>query len=322
MDASFPATAGTSAAPATMRAFGFARYGGPEVLEYYSAPVPTPGPGQLLVRVLACGLNPADIKVRAGKRAGVFDVEFPMAMGRELAGTVVALAGDVADFTLGDVVFGSPSAGVGSLADYTLLDAADAVPVPPTLSLVQAACVPVAVGTALDILDHLILSVGDVFVVIGAGGGVGSAACQLAASRRVRVVGVASAGKQDLVAGLGAVPVASGDGWVERVRAAAGAPVVALLDMVGGDVLHGALDLCGDETQVVSIADPVQAGQVGGGGVTRRRTREAYATAAQLVVHGAVRPLIRTEPFSRAAEAYAEIERGHATGKIVVALTS
>ncbi|WOP19359.1 NADP-dependent oxidoreductase [Raineyella sp. LH-20] len=318
MDASFPATAGTPAVPATMRAFGFARYGGPDVLEYYTAPVPTPGPGQLLVRVLASGLNPADIKVRAGKRAGVFDVTFPMAMGRELSGTVVARGAEVTGFAVGDAVFGSPSAGVGSLAEYTVLDAAATVPVPPSLSAVQAACVPVAVGTALDVLDHLYLAPGDVFVVIGAGGGVGSAACQLAVSRGARVIGVASEGKHDLVAGLGARPVASGDGWVDRVRAEAGGPVVALLDMVGGDVLHEALDLGSEETQVVSIADPVQAGKAGGGGVTRRRTREAYATAARLVVDGAVRPLIRTEPFSRAAEAYAEIERGHVGGKIVV----
>lgn len=317
MDAPVP---GSPLVPETMRAYGFARYGGPEVQGYFTAPVPSPGPGQLLVKVHTCGLNPADIKVRSGRRAGVFDVVFPMAMGREVAGTVVALGTDAAGFTVGQAVFGSPSAGIGGLAEYALLDAGAAAPVPSGLSLEQAAGVPVAVGTTLDVFDHLILSPGDVFVVIGAGGGVGSVTCQLAVARGLRAVGVASAAKHDLVAGLGAVAVTSGEGWVERVRAAAGGPVTALLDMVGGEVLHEALDLCGDETQLVSIADPVQAGTVGGSGVARRRTSEAYAAAARLLLDGAVSPLIRVEPFSRAAEAYTEIERGHVAGKIIVTL--
>ncbi len=317
MDAAVP---GSPAVPETMRAYGFARYGGPEVQEYYTVPVPSPGPGQLLLKVRACGLNPADIKVRAGRRALVFDVVFPMAMGREVAGTVVAQGEDTPGFTLGQEVFGSPSDGIGGLAQYALLDIGAAAPVPPGLSPVQAAGVPVAVGTTLDVFDHLILSAGDVFVVLGAGGGVGSAACQLGAAHGLRVVGVASAAKHDLVTGFGAVAVTSGEGWVDRARAAAGGPVTALLDMVGGTVLHEALELCGDETQLVSIADPVQAGKVGGGGVARRRTSEAYAAAARLLLEGAVRPLIRVEPFSRAAEAYAEIERGHVAGKIIVTL--
>ncbi|QGF25083.1 zinc-binding dehydrogenase [Raineyella fluvialis] len=301
-----------------MRAYGFARYGGPEVEEYFAAPVPVPGSGQVLVQVLAAGLNPADIKVRAGKRAGVFDVVFPMAMGREAAGAVVALGPDVEGLTVGERVFGSPVAGVGTLAEYVLLDAAATAPVPASLTITEAACVPVAVGTTLDVFDHLLVTAGDGLLVLGAGGGVGSAACQLGVARGLRVVGVASAAKQDLVAGFGAHPVVSGEGWVDRARAALDGPVVAVLDLVGGEVLHEAFRLCGDETQLVSIADPVQAGQVGGTGVVRRRTSEAYAAAAQLIADGAVRPVIRTEPFSHAREAYAEIETGHTTGKIVV----
>lgn len=307
--------------PTTMPAYGFAHYGGPEVQDYFTAPVPVPGAGQVLIEVAASGLNPADIKVRQGKRAGVFGVEFPMAMGRECSGTVVAVGSGVNDLRVGDEVFGHPVTGTGSLAAYALLDEA-ATPKPASVSHEEAACIPVSLGTALDILDHLRLGDGDTLVVIGAGGGVGSGACQLAVSRGVRVVGVASAAKQELVTGFGATHVPSGEEWVERTRSAAAGPVSALLDLVGGDVLHEGLSLCGDETQVVSLADPVQAGQVGGTGVVRRRTRAAYAAAAQSVVDGKVQPVIGAAvPFDHAAEAVALVEQGHAVGNVVVTLT-
>ena len=76
-----------------MRIFGFTAYGGPEATSVMEVPDPTPGPGQLLVRTAAAGVNPADVKVRNGDRIGAVPVTFPMAMGREAAGTVVA-AGD------------------------------------------------------------------------------------------------------------------------------------------------------------------------------------------------------------------------------------
>ncbi|OMH24177.1 NADPH:quinone reductase [Tersicoccus phoenicis] len=307
----------------SMHAFGFTAYGGPEVMQHLDVPVPVPGRGELLVRMAAAGVNPADIKVRSGQRQNAFPVRFPMAVGREAAGEIVAVGDDVDGWRPGDAVFGAAAAGTGALADLVVLSAGSVARRPPAVPPEQAACVPVSVGTAWDALAELDLPAGTALLVLGAGGGVGTAVCGLAAARGITVLGVASAGKRDLVEGLGAVHVASGDGWSDRVRAAAasgvGGAVDGVMDLVGGQVLWDGAALARDPRQIRSVAEPQLAASLGGSGVTRRRTTAVFTAIVDAVAAGTFTPVVTaTWPLAQAEHAVAAVETGHAAGNVVV----
>lgn len=287
-----------------MRIFGFTAHGGPEVLGFLDVPQPEPGPGQVPIEVAATSVNPGDLNTREGTND--FEVTFPMAFGREAAGTVVGT---------GEVVFGSAASGHGSFGQYALLDAASVTPVPPGLDVRDAACIPVAYGTAWDALDQLDLPAGATLVVLGAGGGVGTAITPLAVARGLTVIGVASAGKQELIESLGAHHVESGDGWVDRVRAVAQAPD-ALFDLVGGTTLQETASLT---DRLVSVADKPLVKKLGGTDVTRHRTREVFGAIAGTLARGEAAVTVgAVYPFEQATEAVAEVEDGHAVGKVVV----
>ena len=301
-----------------MRIFGFSTYGGPEVAAFLEVPVPTPTAGQVLVEMGAAGINPADVKVRSGLRQGRVEVRWPMAVGREAAGVVLA-AGPGVDLEPGTRVLGQTASGTGAIAERVLLEASATAVVPDDVPDALAACIPVSVGTAHDALDRLGLVAGQTLLVTGAGGGVGTAACQLARSRGVRVVGLASGAKADLVTRLGADHVVSGAGWPNRVRRSAPGGVDAVLDLVGAPVLVDAMGLVADASRVVSTAAPALAAEHGGSGVERRRTSEVFAHLAGLVAAGELAPVVSgTYGFDDAGAAVAAVEAGHAAGNVVV----
>jgi len=277
-----------------MRIFGFTSHGGPEVLEHLEVPAPTPGPGQVLIDVLATAVNPGDLNTREGTNG--WEVRFPMAFGREAAGRVVGT---------GELVFGSAASGHGTFGEQALLDAASVTPVPEGMDVRHAACLPVAWGTAFDALDMLDLPAGARLLVLGAGGGVGTAITTLGVQRGLEVIGVASEAKRELVESLGARYVAKGRWSGERPA--------AVFDLVGGDTLREAAGL---GARLVSVADKPLVEKLGGSAVPRRRTREVFEQVArQARVH-----VSAYYPLERAAEAVAAVEDGHATGKVVVTL--
>lgn len=296
-------------------AYGFAEYGGPETQQFLDPDVPRPGPGQLLVAVHAAGVNPADWKVRAGTRKDTVPVTLPAVLGREVSGVVTAAGDRVDGFAVGDAVFGATATGFGGYAEYTLLNAHSTAHKPEQVSFAAAATVPVAVGTAFDIVDRLAVSDADTVLVIGAGGGVGSAATQLARARGATVLGVASAGKRDLMEANGATWIDSGDDPTAHIHG-----TTAIVDLVGGATLR-ALAAAAPGARIVSVADPAGAAELGGSGVERRRTTEVFATVAALVADGTVDPRVeRAFPLSEAGAALAVVEGGHARGKIVIAV--
>jgi NADPH:quinone reductase-like Zn-dependent oxidoreductase len=295
---------------ARMKAYGFTRYGGPETEALLDLPVPEPGPGELLVRVTAAGVNPADWKVRAGLRRAELPLEPPVALGREVAGVVEQVGSGVSGFAAGDDVFGGTVGSVGGWAEFARVPAAFAAHRPSEVAVTDAATLPVAAATAYDALVQLALAPGATLLVIGAGGGVGLAAVQLARARGVEVVGIASPGKHELLAGLGATPIAPD----------ADVPVAVdgVLDLVGGDALRRAV--AGTETSaVVSAADRLTVVALGGGPVERVRSGERLAAVARLVAEGALDPHVtEVRPFAEAGSALALVEGGHARGKIVL----
>ncbi|HYL06603.1 MAG TPA: NADP-dependent oxidoreductase [Thermoanaerobaculia bacterium] len=191
----------------TMRAAVLTGYGGVERFELREVSRPEPGPGQLLVRVLAAGVNPIDWKLRQGRLRLLLPARFPLVLGFDVAGEVAAVGPEVADFAPGDPVFAMlDSRHGGGYAEYAVTGQAAAAPKPEALSWEEAAAVPLAALTALQALRDLGgLQPGERVAVTGAAGGVGHFAVQLAAAALgARVTAVAGPGHQDFVRGLGA----------------------------------------------------------------------------------------------------------------------
>ena len=206
----------------------YSRYGGPDVLSLSDADIPEPGPGQVRIRVRAVAVNPIDAKIRSGRMDGIFPIQFPVLPGWDVAG-VVDVAGPGAAAAAGDEVFGV--AAVGGYSQYALLDRP--VPKPAALSWETAAALVTVGEAAFRVLKHLGLKAGQTLVILGAGGSVGTIAVQLATARGIRVIGTAADGDLGRLTGLGATAVRYGDGWTERVRAAAPGGVDAVFDTTG-----------------------------------------------------------------------------------------
>ncbi|WP_433290334.1 NADP-dependent oxidoreductase [Pseudonocardia sp. CA-142604] len=299
-----------------MKAYGFTAFGGPENQAMLDVPVPTPGVDELLVRVRVAGVNPGDWKLRDG---GYGDVTLPAVLGREVAGTVLAVGPGVEGFAVGDEVFGGTPDMVGGWAEQSLVIASFAAHRPESVSPADAAALPVAAGTAYDALNGLDLAPGSTLLVNGAGGGVGVVTLQLARARGLVVIGTASESKHDLVASYGATPVVYGQGVAERIRAAAPQGVDAVFDTVGGGALRAVAEVLADRSRLATIADRALVAELGGKGVERDRSTAVLAALAQLVADGALDPNVTdTRPLDEAGAALATVEAGHTRGKVVI----
>jgi NADPH:quinone reductase-like Zn-dependent oxidoreductase len=203
-----PIAPGVLAGAAEMRAVVQERYGSFDVLRPTRIPTPVPGEGEVLVRVHAAGLDRGTWHLMTGKPylmriAGLgFRGPKDRVPGRDLAGTVAAVGAGVTGFAVADEVYG---VGRGSFAEYAVARADKLAAKPVRLSFEQAAAVPISAATALQALtDHGRLEAGQHVLVIGASGGVGSYAVQLAKALGAEVTGVASTTKLDLIRSLGA----------------------------------------------------------------------------------------------------------------------
>ncbi|MEV4555464.1 NADP-dependent oxidoreductase [Kitasatospora sp. NPDC049285] len=300
------------------KAFGFVEYGGPEQQEFLDRPTPVPGPGTLLVRVRAAGVNPADWKTRRGWFGT--DAAPPLVMGSEAAGVVTAVGEGVPGFAVGDEVFGIAPA--GAFAEEALLAAQTTARKPAAVSFAQAAALPVAAATAYDAVHQLGLRAGQTLLVVGVAGGVGSAAAQIAREQGVRVLGTAGDGSVGYVQSLGALPVRYGDGVEQRVRALAPEGVDGILDLIGGDAVRAVAGTLREGGRLVSTSDPTTAAELGGAYVRRDGTSAVLVALAELVAAGKLDPHITAVfPLERAAEAMAEVESGHARGKLILEMS-
>jgi NADPH:quinone reductase-like Zn-dependent oxidoreductase len=302
------------------KAYVFTRYGGPETQALVEADRPSPGPGEVLVAVRAAGVNPVDWKQRTGyRRPGETGTRiFPVVFGNEVSGVVEEIGAGVDGIAVGDEVFGNTVA--GGYAEYALLPATVTAHKPAELSFRDAATLPVAAATAYDGVRQLDLPAGATVLVTGAGGGVGSAALQIARALGLRAVGVASEAKKDFVESLGAVHVPSGPDLAVRVRAVAPDGVDGVYDLVGGDVLAEAATLLPDPAKLITAGAPApEVEKLGGARVERARDTAVLDEVAQLVVSGQLDPHVtRTFPLDQAGEALRTVEDGHARGKIVI----
>ncbi|MDQ1535829.1 MAG: hypothetical protein QOE58_222, partial [Actinomycetota bacterium] len=301
------------------KAFVFNEYGGPQVQALVDVPKPASSPGQLVVAVRAAGVNPVDWKIREGYLRDFVPITPPVVPGSELAGVVEEVGEGVEGFATGDEVFGGRM--LGAFAEYAVVPADALAPKPPAVSFTTAATLPIAAGAAYDALDQLDLAPGQTLLILGAGGGVGTAATQLARSRGINVIGTASEQKRDLVETLGAVHVVYGEDVVDRIRVLAPHGVDAILDLVGPPDVERTAELLTERSKLMTTVDPATASKLGGTSVQRVLTGERYAILAKLAEEGVLDPIVKTLPLERAAEALAELQNGHAKGKLVLEVT-
>ncbi len=187
-----------------MKAVVAHEYGGPEVLKYQDVPVPEPKDNEILVRVIASGVNPADPLILNGKYAKEFGTHLPLILGYEMAGVVVKTGANVTKLKAGDPVYAYLLWG-GGWAEYCISNEGESAIKPKSLSFTEAAPVPLAALTAWQALVDIGKIQSEQTVLIhGGSGGVGSFAIQIAKLRGARVIATASTANQDLLKQLGA----------------------------------------------------------------------------------------------------------------------
>src|SRR5213080_5552790 len=196
----------TAQSAPTMKAVVIHEYGDPEVLKYEDISRPEPKDDQLLVRVIAAGVNPVDGMIRSGMFAKGGNGAFPMILGGDIAGVVEKIGSKITKFKAGDPVFAYVSLkGGGGYAEYALGTERDTAAKPKSLSYAEAAAVPIVALTAWQaLIDTARLGAGQTALIHGGSGGVGSFAIQIAKARGAHVIATASTANQDLLKQLGA----------------------------------------------------------------------------------------------------------------------
>ena len=327
--------------PSTMTAVQIAGKGGPEVLiAVHDMPVPEPGPGQILIKVAACGVNRPDIM----QRMGVYPApkghsEIP---GLEVSGHVASVGPEANRFAIGQPVMALVNG--GGYAQYCLAEVGSVLDVPKSLSLIEAAAFPETFFTVWhNVFQRGALKAGEWLLVHGGTSGIGVTAIQLAKARGAHVI--ATAGSADKCAaclklGAGHAIDYRLEDFAQSVKAITqGRGVDVILDMVGGDYIERNIRSLADDGRLVNIA--YQKGSSATidfmrvmlkrltltGSTLRVRTNDIKAAiAAEVAAHalpliesGKVRILIdKTYPLERAGQAHAHMESSQHIGKIVL----
>ncbi len=304
----------------TMQAIRFYEYGGPQVLVLERVPVPQPGEDQVLVRLVASGVNPADWKLREGYMKNYRPLPLPWIPGIEGAGEVEELGQGpgAADFERGQPVYG---AFPNTYAEYAVVPAANLQPKPEKLSYDQAASVPVGALTAWGaIIDAANVQAGQRVLVQGAAGGVGMYAVQLARWKGAHVIGTASRGNIDFIRSIG----------VEQAVDYTATPfenvvqdVDVVLDTVGGDLPERSVKVMRPGGVLMSVAarPTPEFGQAHGVQVkgVMRAPEAALAQISQLIEEGKLRPEVgRVYSLAEARQAQEQSQAGHGRGRIIL----
>lgn len=308
----------------TMKASGITAPGGIDKLAYEVVPLPQPGEDEVLVRVHAAAITPTEVswpetwKTRAGA-----DRPFPIILGHELAGVVVALGPNVTDLAVGQDVYGfNDWDRQGAQAEYCLARPAQLAPKPQSLDFVQAAEVPISALTAWQSLfDHAHLAAGQRVLVHGATGGVGAFAVQLAHRTGAHVIATASTHNLDFARELGADEAVdyTTTHFDEVVR-----EVDVVLDTVGGEALTRSWEVLKPGGILISIVAVPSQEEAAAHNMRAvffivEPDRQQLTEVGRLIDAGQLRPLVAAVyPLDQAGEAYTRAQQGHMRGKIVL----
>ena len=277
----------------------FSRYGGSDVLEVVDVDQPHPGPGEVVVRVVAAATNPGEMLIREGAFADVWPATFPEGQGNDFSGRVAEVGPGEAGFSPGDEVMGfTPRA---AQADYVRSASDRLARKPPGVPWEVAAAIPAAGSTAYAAVRAVRLRPGETVVVSAAAGGVGVVAAQLA-----RLAGVRH-----------------GDGLLERIQSLAPDGVDAYLDNFGAGNVDLAIKLGVAPDRINTIIDGAAASRFGAHSDAQEQADSppVWEELAQLVAAGELTiPIQSVYPLERVRDAYDELAARHTRGKIVLRL--
>jgi NADPH:quinone reductase len=302
------------------RAVRFDRYGDRSVLYVTDIPMPVPASDEVVVAIRATGINPGEVAIRTGALDSRFPATFPSGEGSDLAGVVSAIGDGVSDFALGDEVLGF-SWSRSSHATHASIPTSQLIHKPAALSWEVAGSLYVVGCTAYAAVRAVEAKKGDTVVVSAAAGGVGTVVVQLLALRGARILGIASPANTDWLRSHGAIPVAYGDGLLDRLGKAAEGTITSFIDLFGPEYVKVAIDLGLPRDHIETIAAYEKAEELGvkAEGSVTASTPEVLTEMADLVATGQVEiPIAATFPLDRVADAFAQLEQRHTRGKIVL----
>lgn len=297
-------------------------YGDNDVVRSIDVDRPAPGPGEILVKVHAAGVNPVDWKIRsgAGQRMGM---TLPIRLGGEITGTVAALGDGASGFETGDDVYGIIKS--GGFAEYAVAKAADMARKPTSLDFVHAAAIPLGALTAWQAMfDVARLAGGQRLLVTNSSGGVGSLAVQLAKAKGVHVTAMASGRNEAYVRDLGADTFID---YTAQPFEQVAHDMDVVFDTVGGETFERAFQTLGKGgflvTAVAFPKDESERHSVGVARVFCKPDAGQLASIGELVDAGKVKAHVATVlPLAEIKEALALSEGGRTRGKIVLQIAA
>ena len=319
----FAVTSPAQTAKPTMKAIVVHEYGGPEVLKYEDVPRPEPKEDQILVHVIAAGVNPVDDASRSPKYAKFFGITLPFIPGYDIAGVVERTGAKITKLRQGDSVYAYLSLkGGGGYAEYAVATEVEAASKPKSIGFVEAAGVPVVALTAWQaLIDTAKLSAGQTVLIHGGSGGVGSFAIQIAKARGAKVIATASTANQDLLKQLGADVAID---YTKQKFEDVAKDVDVVLDSVGKDTLarsYGVVKKGGFIVTLVARIDQAELDKHGirGASLGVEPNSNELAEIGKLIDEKKIKVVVsQTLPLSDAAKAQEQVATGHTRGKIVL----
>jgi NADPH:quinone reductase-like Zn-dependent oxidoreductase len=302
------------------RAVRFDKYGDRDVLYIADVEIPEPAAGEVIVEVRAASINPGEVAIRAGALKERFPATFPSGEGSDLAGVVSSVGDAVTEFTVGDDVLGW-SWRRSSHAEYAAVPVTQLIRKPTQLSWEVAGSLYVVGCTAYAAVRAVGAGQGDTVAVSGAAGGVGTVVVQLLRTKGATVLGIASPPNHGWLAAQGVIPVAYGDGLAERLEATAPNRIDAFIDLFGPEYLQLAVDLGIAPDRVETITSREKAQELGtkAQGSADASTTDVLSEMAELVASRQIEiPIAATYPLENVRDAFAQLEKRHTHGKIVL----
>jgi NADPH2:quinone reductase len=303
-----------------VKAVRFDKYGGTDVLYLAEVDRPTPGPGEVVVKVRAAAINPGESSIREGFLDEMFPTTFPSGEGSDLAGVITEVGEQVPGFAVEDEVLGWTDERA-SHADYVVVPITQLIGKPDGMPWTDAGSMYVIGVTAFAAVRAVDVKAGDTVVVSAAAGGVGSFVVQLLRIKEANVIGIASDANHEWLSAHGVTPVAYGDALANRLQAAAPEGIDAFIDLFGPDYVRLAVSLGVPPKRINTIIAWQAAEELGtkAEGSSTASTTDVLAEMTELVASGQVEiPLAATYPLDLVREAFTELDKRHTRGKIVL----
>lgn len=305
----------------TMRAAAIDSFGSADVLRVRDVETPEPLPGDVLVRVMAAGVQLTDAAIRAGWTPPGATIAFPQILGNEFSGIVEGVGSGVTGVAVGEEVAGFRM--FDCYAELVAVSADQVVIKPAAVDWTVAGVLSASGQTAHTAIDALAVQAGETVLVHGAAGGVGTVFVQLAVDRGARVIGTASLANHEYLTELGATAVEYGSDQLERIRKVAPDGVDVAFDAAGHDNLRTAIELVENRQRIATIVDMALASELGCRVLRSDRSDERLADLMDRVARGELRIHVRrTYTLDQAADAHRDVETGHGRGKIALTVAN